>query len=72
MAADWQRLEVDLRQLAATGDAAIGERTRYGQKYVIRGTLRGPSGRVADVVTIWMVRSGEEAPRFITAFPGDK
>ena len=69
--ADWERLESDLRQLATIGDATIGEHTRYGQKYEIRGTLRGPSGRIAHVVTIWIVRSNEETPRFITAFPGE-
>ena len=69
---EWQRLESDLRQLATTGDAMIGEHTQYGQKYQIRGTLRGPSGGVAHVMTIWIVRSNEEAPRFITAFPGEK
>ncbi len=62
-AADWRRLDADLRHLAASGDLAIGPRIRYGQKYEIRGTLRGPSGRVAHVVTIWIVRPEEEAFR---------
>lgn len=71
-AANWQALESDLRQLAAAGDAALGEQTRYGQKYEVRGTLPRTSDRTADVVTIWIVRSGEETPRFVTAFPGGK
>ncbi|MFI5395378.1 MAG: DUF6883 domain-containing protein [Candidatus Binatia bacterium] len=44
---------------------------RYGQKYEIRGALRGPAGRVAHVVTIWIVRPDEETLRFVTAFPGE-
>ena len=71
-AGDWRRLESDLRQFAMTGEATRGRRTKYGQHYEIRGTLRGPSGRAAPVMTIWIVRTNEEAPRFITAFPGDK
>lgn len=69
---DWLRLDADLRQLAETGDATLGRWTKYGQHYEVRGTLRGPSGRVAQVITIWMVRANEETSRFITAFPGEK
>ena len=68
----WQRLESDIRQLATNGDASPGEQSRYGKKYEIRGALRGPSGAVAQVVTIWIVRSDEETARFVTAFPGEK
>jgi hypothetical protein len=71
-AAEWQRLDADLRQLAASGDLALGPRIRYGQKYEIRGTLRGPVGRVAHVVTIWIVRPDEGTLRFVRAFPGEK
>ena len=71
-AADWPQLESDMRHLALTGDATFGKRTKYGQHYEIRGILRGPSGRAAQVTTIWIVRSDEETPRFITAFPGEK
>ena len=71
-ASDWPRLESDLRQLAMTGNAIRGRRTRYGQHYEVRGILHGPSDRVAQVMTIGIVRSNEETPRFITAFPGEK
>lgn len=68
----WQRLEADLRALAVAGEAVLGDRTKYGQKYEVRGTLNGPSGRPASLVTVWIVRWGEDAPRFVTAFPGEK
>ena len=42
----------------------------YGQKYLVRGILKGPSGRAAEVVTVWIIQSGEGVPRFVTAFPG--
>lgn len=67
----WQQLEADLRALAVVGEATVGNQTKYGQKYEVHGTLTGPSGRAA-VVTVWIVRWGEDAPRFVTAFPGEK
>ena len=68
-AEDWPRLEADFRTQHLSQDATLGERTRYGQKYEIRATLVGPSGRSAEVVSAWIVRSGEDFPRFVTAYP---
>ena len=49
--ANWRRLDKDLRDLAVLGDAELGKDSPYGQKYETRGTLRGPSGRSAGVLT---------------------
>jgi hypothetical protein len=68
----WERLEQDLRALAVTGEATLGNQTKYGQKYEVHGTLRGPSGGSASIVTVWIVRWGEDEPRFVTAFPGER
>ena len=69
--ANWRRLEADLRHLAVSGDAELGKASPYGQKYEIRGTLRGPSGRAAGVLTVWIILFGGNVPQFITAFPGE-
>jgi hypothetical protein len=66
----WQRLQEDLLELCRTGGAAEGQSSQFGRKYEVRGTLQGPSGRHADVVTVWMILVGENVPRFVTAFPG--
>lgn len=68
---EWTRLESDLRQLTVIGEATLGKQTKYGQHYEIRGTVHGPSGKAAEIMTIWIVRVGEDAPRFVTAFPGE-
>ena len=68
--ADWQRLEQDLLALASSGDAEPGRESPYGQKYEIRGTLNGPSGKSANVLTIWILRFESGVPEFVTAFPG--
>jgi hypothetical protein len=69
--ANWRRLAEDLRDLAVTGDAELGRDSAYGQKYEIRGTLKGPLGRSARVLTVWIILFGRDVPQFVTAFPGE-
>jgi len=66
----WSQLHDALLALARTGDAVPGKRNAFGQKYVVRGILTGPSGRSANIVTVWIVLESEAAPRFVTAYPG--
>jgi len=66
---NWHQLELSIRSLLKQ-DAFEGERTNFGQKYEIRGTIVGPSGRQANIITIWIIRRKEDVPRFITAYPG--
>ena len=44
--------------------------SEHGQKYEIRGIRTGPSGRSAEIVSVWIILSGENVPRFVTAYPG--
>jgi hypothetical protein len=69
--AEWQLLERDLRALVAASDAVRGQATPHGQKYEVRGILQGPSGRAAALITVWIVLAGEDAPRLVTAYPGE-
>ena len=64
------RLEGDFRTLIASESAILGGASAFGQKYEVRGTLTGPAGRSARVVTVWIVLVGETSPRFVTAYPG--
>ena len=54
----------------AKQEAQLGGATRFGQKYVVPGTIQGPSGRSASLVVIWIILNGEDFPRFVTAYPG--
>jgi uncharacterized protein DUF6883 len=67
--ANWQELEAALRRSAIQDEAEARESTPYGQKYAVRSILEGPSGTRAEVISIWIVRSGEMAPRLITVMP---
>jgi hypothetical protein len=67
---EWPRLRSDIQAIIASEDAIPGVSSDFGQKYEVRGTLLGPSGRSAKAVTVWIVLAGETTPRFVTAFPG--
>lgn len=65
---DWKVLEGHLRKLLEQ-DAEEREETEFGTKYEIRGTIAGPSGHSAAIVTVWVILHGEEMARFVTAYP---
>jgi hypothetical protein len=67
---DWTRLRDDLLVLAQQGEARPGQQSEYGRKYEVSGTLQGPNGRARSITTVWLVRTGQSHPKFITAFPG--
>jgi hypothetical protein len=68
----WPELQIALYTLAQTGHAVLGSATEFGQKYVVRGILKGPTGRSAHVESVWMVPLGGDTPRLLTAYPGDR
>jgi hypothetical protein len=47
------------------------ESTEYGTKYAIIAPLTGLNGRMAEIVTVWIILVGEDVPRFVTAYPKD-
>lgn len=68
-ATEWERLEVELRELAVHGAAELGERTSFGQKYLVSGRIEGPGGQAAEVTSVWIVLRQEEIPRLVTVYP---
>ena len=66
---NWQALEATLRQAVLEDDAEALEPTPFGQKYRIRSIFTGPNGQGAAVVSIWIIRVDEAAPRFVTVMP---
>lgn len=65
----WQDLCNQLHSVSLQEEAEVSERTDYGQKYIVRGTIVGTAGRKAKVLTAWIILQGEEVPRFVTAYP---
>jgi hypothetical protein len=66
---DADRLMRDIREQLLPLEAEFQEKTEYGPKYRIRGTLTGPNGRVLCVVTIWMKENATNRTKFVTLFP---
>ena len=66
---EWQLLGEALRELALHAEATPTTPSVFGQPYLVRGILRGPEGRSAGVVTVWMVPIEDSTPRLITAYP---
>ena len=66
---DWEVLRDDLLTLARTGSAVAGPPDLHGTKFEVDGILATPSGRAARFRTVWIVRAGEQRPRFVTAYP---
>ena len=64
---EWRGLEADLRSQHLRLDAEEAESSKYGRKFV----LTGPSGGTVILTSIWVIRAGEERPRFVTAYPGE-
>jgi hypothetical protein len=62
-------LEKDLRTQLLPSDAEFLDRGEYGEKYVIRGRLKGPNGRGLRVVSIWMIENAGGAAKFVTLYP---
>ena len=41
----------------------------YGTKYVVEGLLRTPTGDILQIQTVWIIETGQDRPRFVTAYP---
>ena len=63
------QLEKDLRSQLLPLDAEFLDRGEYGVKYIIRGKLKGPNGRILRVVSIWMIENAGGAAKFVTLYP---
>ena len=56
-----------LRNAAVVGDAAVGKRDQYGQRYVIDLEFAGPSG-TATIRSAWIIGRNETVPRLVTCY----
>jgi hypothetical protein len=66
---NWERLAEDIRRLLLSKKAAPEENSEYGQRYIIRGQLKGPNGSLLPVCTIWMTEYDSGNTKFITMYP---
>lgn len=55
--------------IAARFEIEDTKETAYGNNYIIKGTLKSPSGKIVFVKTVWFIEVGGTIPRFVTAIP---
>ena len=65
----WQTLEQALLTHGAIHPVAAADDTQYGPVFIIDGILETPDGRNPCMRTVWMIDIGNDAPRFVTAYP---
>ena len=62
-------LEQNLLALAHDQEVIETIPSVYGTKYVIDGTLQTPTGNPLQVRTVWVIDTGQNRPRLVTAYP---
>jgi hypothetical protein len=43
--------------------------SRHAVKYIVDGVITTPSGNRVRLRTVWIVETGQDIPRFVTAYP---
>jgi len=66
------RLAADLRAQLLPLEAELFDRSEYGDKYIIRGKLKGPNQKVLRVVSVWMIENAGGMAKFVTLYPDKK
>ena len=66
---DWNILADALRRHARENPVAHSVADADGVTYLVEGPIQTPSGRAPRVRSVWLMETGELAPRFISAYP---
>lgn len=61
-----------LRRVGIAGTVVLQATPSHGAKFVVDGALQSPSGQDPIVRTVWIIDTGEDVPRLITAYPGGR
>ncbi len=67
--AEWKVLAEALVTHAEAHEVSDTLHTAEGSHYVIEGELQTPDGRNPAIRTVWVIDTGSEIPRFVTAYP---
>lgn len=59
----------DLHTIVEENSAVRKIETKFGKKYIVKGTIGERFGKSVVIVTIWIIEAGTSFPRFITAYP---
>jgi hypothetical protein len=65
----WEILSEALLHHALTHEVKRSFETIHGIKYIIEGDIQTPDGRSPRIRSVWIVDTGKDAPRLVTAYP---
>jgi hypothetical protein len=65
----WEVFAEALLSLVVTAEITKSLNPPHGIKYILDGEIETPAGRQASLRTIWILDSGSNTPRLITAYP---
>jgi hypothetical protein len=71
-AEQWQVFAEALRTLADSFPIIELMESPHGIKYIVVGRFDTPSGKSPSVRTVWIVDTGNDKPRLVTAYPGEE
>ncbi len=58
-----------LLEIARRDDIVEIVESNFGKRYVVDGWLQLPDGTRPMIRTVWIIETGQLAPRFVTAYP---
>jgi hypothetical protein len=67
--AAWPRLRDALLEHARSAPIISTVDTSFGRKYILDGPLAAADGRKPRIRAVWFVEVGDNAPKFVTAYP---
>jgi len=62
-------LATDLLEIVVSSDDFDSLPDSFGVKYVVRGVLRTPSGRLVPLQSTCMIEKKSDVPRLVSAYP---
>lgn len=66
---EWETLATALLNHVANNDVTKIEDSPFGTRYVVEGTLLSPDGRNPLLRSVWFIETGDNIPKFVTAYP---
>jgi hypothetical protein len=65
----WEILQAALLTHAAVHEVTHTMPSPHGIKYIIEGELQTPDNRSPQIRAVWIIDTGKDAPRLVTAYP---
>ncbi len=69
---NWEMFADALRTLGPSGEVTMSVDSQHGSKHIVDGKIESPTGKRPLVRTVWIVDSGSQEPRLVTAYPLDE